>query len=208
MALIRFDEDTGKVSFSPEAKHMAFVKVFLNKDKTKGQVYVNKALVYVYHVYSKSHDLSYLPKESRKKRVVNQYLEGYEYSKFDNDKRLQPVIEEFIREQYTQNELFYESLKEDFKSLKEMISKIPWTRKVKFEKNIEVEVDIGEGKKETRTVFVKKMVEVSNAEEKITAIKHSKDLISLEEALRKKIMDETREKKTEYLSLMQEEKLG
>lgn len=203
MALIRFDEETGKVSFSAEAKHMNIVKIFLRKDKTKGQVYVNKALVYVYHLYLKKHDLSYLPRESRKKRVSNQYLEGYEYSKFDNDKRLQPVIEEFIREQYTQNELFYESLKGDFKSLKEMISGIPWTRKIKFEKNIEVEVDIGEGQKETRTVFVKKWVEVSNAEEKITAIKHSKDLISLEESLRKKIMDEARDKKTEYLSLNQ-----
>lgn len=208
MALLRLNESTGEVYVSDEGKHLSCIKNLEKKDKTKGRVYFNNSLRYTYHVYKKEHDLSFLSFNQRKLRVINEYLPDQNSDKFENDKLVQEVIKEYKLQQYTPNELFYESIKEDFNELRDYIKDIPLRKKIKIDEIVEVSFEDDEGKTHIKEVQVKKEVYLDNSKEKFDALKRAGELIDLSNLLQEKIKNENKvNKEREYTTLLQDRKL-
>lgn len=207
MAFLRLNGDTGEVYTSDEGKLLSCIKGLLQKDKTKGRTYYNNALKYIYHTYKKDHDLSFLSFNSRRQRVVNDYVPGYSSDKFENDLVVVAVIKEFQQQQYTPNELFYESIKNDFDEMRDYIKEIPLKKKIKIEEVFEVPVE-HEGQTYIKEVAVKKDIFIDNSKEKFDALKRAAELIDLSNTIQQKVKEENKKKKVEdYTSMLQEGKL-
>lgn len=207
MAFLRLNGDTGEVYVSDEGRLLSCIKGLLQKDKTKGRTYYNNALKYIYHTYKKDHDLSFLSFNSRRQRVVNDYVPGYSSDKFENDLVVVAVIKEFQQQQYTPNELFYESIKNDFDEMRDYIKEIPLKKKIKIEEVFEVPVE-HEGQTYIKEVAVKKDIFIDNSKEKFDALKRAAELIDLSNTIQQKVKEENKKKKVEdYTSMLQEGKL-
>jgi hypothetical protein len=197
--IIEHNNISDELGFSDDAIKMSIVKALLKKDKTKNKVYIAKVCKYIYNTYKKDHDLAYLSIMERQQRVCDLYIDGYDVEKFRSDKLLQPIIDEFVRGQYSITELFYERLKNDFFELQQQISNIPWTIKQKVKKVIRIPY-----KDDIIDYSLNTTVEFDNSEEKLKSIARAKDLISLEEVISSKIAEEKRYKKQKYASLNQQ----
>jgi len=204
MAFLRLDGETGEVFVSDEGMLLSCIKGLLQKDKTKGRTYYNNALKYIYHTYKKDHDLSFLSFNSRRQRVVNDYVPGYSSDKFENDLVVVAVIKEFQQQQYTPNELFYESIKNDFDEMRDYIKEIPLKKKIKIEEVFEVPVE-HEGQTYIKEVAVKKDIFIDNSKEKFDALKRAAELIDLSNTIQQKVKEENKKKKVEDYQTMLED---
>ena len=207
MALLRLNENTGEVYVSDEGKLLSCLKDLYKKDKTKLKTYYNNAIKYIYHTYKKEHDLSFLSFNQRKQRVINEYVQGYLSEKFENDNYVQEVIKEFKLQQFTPNELFYESIKNDFDEMRDYIKEIPLRKKIKLEEVVEVTVE-HEGQSYIKEAQIKKDIFIDNSKEKFEALRRAAELIDLSNVIQEKIKNESKMKKEkEYESLIQERKI-
>lgn len=203
MTFLRLNGDTGEVYVSDEGKLLPCIKGLSGKDRTKGRTYYNNALKYIYHTYKKEHDLSYLSFNSRKQRAINLYVPGYSSDKFENDLVVVAVIKEFQEQQYTPNELFYESIKNDFDEMRDYIKEIPLRKKIKIEEIVDVLVE-HEGQIYPKEVLVKKDIFIDNSEEKFKALERAAKLIDLSNIIQQRVKEENKKKKAEeYQSMLQ-----
>ena len=195
---------TGEIEVSNEGKRLPCMISLAKKDKTKFKTYYNRALIYIYHVYSRKHDLSFLAFNSRKKRTQELYLNGYDISKFEKDKLVKEVIKEYKFQQYTTNELAYESVKEDFVKLKEHISNIPYEINKAVEQTVTVEFPYKEEKIEQR-IPIRTVVNVDNSKARFEAMAQLKNLLILEADIRKLIEEEEISKKKKKIESMMDQ---
>ena len=207
MALLRLNENTGEVFVSDEGKQLPSIRSLLKKDHTKLKTYYNASLRYIYHVYKKDHDLSFLSFNTRKQRVINDYVEKHSFERFDNDRYIAAVVKDFLEQQYTPNELFFESIKKDFDELRDYIKEIPLTKRFKFEKVVEVTFQ-HEDKPVIKEVLIKENIKIDNSKEKFEALKRAGELMDLSNLFQEKIKADSKLKKEkQYNSLIQEGKI-
>jgi len=203
MTFLRLNGDTGEVYVSDEGRMLLCIKNLSRKDRTKGRTYFNASLKYIYHTYKKDHDLSFLSFNSRRQRVINDYVSGYSSDKFENDLVVVEVIKEFQQQQYTPNELFYESIKNDFDEMRDYIKEIPLKKKIKIEEVLEIPIE-HEGQTYIKEVVVKKDIFIDNSKEKFEALKRAAELIDLSNTIQQKVKEENKKKKAEdYQSMIQ-----
>lgn len=207
MALLRLNESTGEVYVSDEGKLLSCIKNLDRKDKTKLKTYFNNSIKYIYHTYKKEHDFSFLSFNQRKVRVINEYVQGYSHERFEGDLLVQEVIKEYKKQQYTPNELFFESIKEDFNELRDYIKDIPLRKKIKIDEVVEVKIE-HEGQPYIKEVQVKKEIFIDNSKEKFEALKRAGELIDLSNMIQEKVKNDTKmNKEKEYISLIEERKI-
>lgn len=203
MAFLTLNKN-GEIEVSNEGLQLPCMIKLRKKDKTKTKSYYTRALLFIYHVYIKKHDLSFLSFRARKERVKELYLNGYDISRFDADIIVKDVVKEFKFQQYTTNELAYESIKEDFVELKNHISKIPYEINKAISQTITVEFPYGkDGAIQKQEIPIKTVVKVDNSKIRYEAMAQLKQLLILERDIRELISEEEiSRKKKNYESMI------
>lgn len=196
-------DDSGNVVLMDEAKRLPSILALSKKDKTKEQNYFKDALTYIYHVYVKKHMYSFLSFKARQTRIIEQYLPNRTSEKFESDQKVQDVIKEFIEQQYTPNEMFYESIKEDLDSMKEYIRKIPLVKKEKIKRMLSIDDGTIEIDQTDRTIYLDVDIEIDNSKEKFDAMKRGKELMELEITIKDLVIQEERNNKNSYNTFLE-----
>jgi len=203
MAFLRLNK-SGDVIVSDEGMQLPCVQNLFRKDKTKTKSYFEKSKIYVYHVFTKKHDLNFLSFSSRTERVQELYLPNYDISKIVTDPLVQEIVKEYKFQQFTTNELAYEALKEDFVKLKKFISNIPYEIEKDITETIVVEFPY-DGKIIEQRIPIKTTIKVDNSEARYKAMAQLKQLLILEKDIRNLIEEEEIDKKKRKIESMMDQ---
>ncbi len=173
--------EEGVVKVTEEGMALPAIDALYRTDKTDRKRYFNDCMKYVFFVYKKDGVYKDMMLTHRRKIVINRHFEKRKEDEFENNLKVQGVIEEYMQRQHTKMERFYYKLENDIEKLLERIHDIPYTKKVKakvpFEKDGEV-------------TMVQAEIEIENYEEKSKAMMLADKLVDYEEKLRGKILKE------------------
>jgi hypothetical protein len=182
--------DNEQVVVLPEAMLLDSVKRLHCMDHHTGKPWFSACCKYTYFMYKKGGIFQNMLPEQRATRICSEILKGkYEPKEFELNSACKEMIGEYLRLQYTPNELLYEGIKSDIEGLLQRIRQIPFVRKEWHEVNAELPDQEGILSKQR----VKVLVEMDNSEEKNKAIRLADSLLDYEAKLRSKISQETKE---------------
>lgn len=178
-----------RVVLSEGCMDISEVKTLYNRDKTETKKFFNDVLTYIYWVYSKDSVCANKYPEDRKKFVIANFLPSRNYKEFEEHKHVRELIVMYNDLEKTLTERFYDDLKGDMEEMLNYLRNIPWTKKIKIEKDVDVYVG-GESHK----VRVDANLDHDNSDTKVSALSKAEKLIDLEEKLKLKIFKEIKEK--------------
>ena len=182
----------GEVKVTEEGMCHSVVKALYNRDKrSASKPYFYKCMTYIYWAYYTEGE--YRNKPIKKRKELSAEHAKSKWTELEDDKYLMDVIDFYIDIQTTKSERLLIGIGNDIDELLELIKKIPFTKEIKIEVDIDIPLHA-----ETSEVTRKRItttVEHSNSEEKFKAISMSDKLIDYEDKLKKKVMKEVNRKK-------------
>lgn len=180
-----FTYENNKVELLPEANTLPEVNLLKESDKTRGKKYFHLWLTYIYFVYREGGVYHNQFITTRKRMTcVNQLQKDADYWKeIEGNKKVMLLIEWYKKHSLNKEEQLLAALDEDIGKYLDYLKGIPYSRSIKVEKKSE-DGDI-------QTFFRSE----DNSDEKMKAIKNSKDLILYRKEL-KKLVRETARKRT------------
>lgn len=180
-----FTYDNNKVELLPEATTLPEVNILKESDKTKGKKYFHLWITYIYFVFKEDGVYHNQFITTRKRMTcVNQLGKEPDYWKeIEKNERVMALINWYVKHSRNKEEQLLDALDKDIEYYLDYLKNVPYSKKIKVEEKVE---DGG-----VRTFFK----EEENSDEKIKAIKNSKDLIIYRKEL-KKLVRETAKKKT------------
>jgi len=167
--LLIFDPSSGDVTLSPQGAVLACFKALKEADGTKVQNTFSsqlKALFYLYSPDSPYYD-RYTPYQRRDViygQIIKQKPSKIETPEFQSCEKV------IMRHGMSREEAQFQQLQIDFDKFLDHLNSIPWEREIVETTHM--------GKKETV-----KVTKVSNMEERLRAIKASKDILQLQKEL-------------------------
>jgi hypothetical protein len=174
-----FDFVDGKVELLPEAMTLPEVKVLWDEDKTRGKQYFHLYITYIFFVYRIDGIYKNMYLTSRKRQAcVNQLKKPEDYwQEIESKPTVAALIKWYNDNSKTKEEQLLEALDEDIDKYIEYLKNIPYARQVR------VEEKQGDGE------IVVSYKSSDNSDEKMKAIRNSKDLILYRKELKKMVKD-------------------
>lgn len=172
--------EDGKIKVSESAMQIPAFKELKRYDRTDNKIWFDAVISYVYYVYKIFGDknVSYLantPIHQRKVTTVANHTGKYkDLNLFENDSRVQAVVESYLEYSRTRSEMLFDALKADIDSFSDYIQKMPTTIKKSIPRTIK-EPD-GE-KLIERIVYID--IEIPNSDERLKAITRAKEIDDL-----------------------------
>jgi hypothetical protein len=179
-----FSFEDGKVTVLPEAMNIPEVKSVYKLDKMVGKEHFHQWMTYIFYVYRPGGIYESLFMSVRKRTVsVAQLGKGEEYwQEIEAKLEIQKLIEWYTNNSMSKEEQLLYELDIDIDMYLNYLKKISYT------KQQEVKTKGPKGK------IITSFITVDNSDEKMKAIKNSRDLVSYRKEL-KKLVRETGQKK-------------
>lgn len=164
-----FNPETGDVTLSDHAKNFTCFSLLKDADTTKSKNLYHNQLKALFYLYSINSPLMarYTPEQRREfvfSQIITLKRDRIESPQFETCERV------MLRHGMSREEAQFEQLQTDFDCLLDHLNSIPWEREV-------VEIS-DQGKKKTTRSY-----KISNMDERIKAIKNSKDILQLQKEL-------------------------
>lgn len=181
-----FSFEDGKVKVLPEAMSIPEVKAVYKLDKTQDKLQFGQYMTYIFYVYRASGIYENLFMTERKKKTsISQLGKGEDYwEQIENKPEIKNLIEWYTTNSQSKEEQLLFELDIDIEMYLNYLKKIPYT------KQQEVKTKGPKGK------ITSTFVTVDNSDEKMKAIKNSRDLVSYRKELKKLVKDTSQKKKT------------
>lgn len=175
-----FDFIEGKVEILPEAMTLPEVKALWDEDKTRGKQYFHMYMTYIFFVYRSDGIYKNMYLTTRKRSTcVNQLQKSEDYwQEIEGKATVKALIEWYEKNSKTKEEQLLEALDDDIERYMEYLKNMPYSRQVRVE-----EKKNGDG---GVTVAFR---HEDNSDEKMKAIKNSKELVLYRKELKKLVKD-------------------
>ena len=182
-----FNFEDGKVNLLPEAMTLPEVKTLWREDKTSSKTTFNLIITYIYFVYRIDTIYKNMYLTTRKRATcVNQLGKSEDYWKDIEDKEsVKLLIDWYTNNAKSKEEQLLDALDDDIDKYIEYLKNIPYTKKVRVEETKNDETG------EVTTSYKNE----DNSDEKMKAIKNSKDLLLYRKELKKLVKDTNAGKK-------------
>lgn len=181
-----FDFVEGKVTVLPEAMTLPEVRTLWDEDKTRGKQYFHMYMTYIFFVYRVDGIYKNMYLTTRKRAAcINQLQKKEDYwQEIEEKPTVKAMIKWYNDHSKTKEEQLLDALDEDIDKYIEYLKNIPYTRSVRVEEKKNGDGDIS-------VVFRSE----DNSDEKMKAIKNSKDLILYRKELKKLVKESMVNKK-------------
>jgi hypothetical protein len=183
--------DNNIVRFSDQAMLLPEVNDLFINDKHERKNFFNDTAIYIYFMYKKDSIYHLRTPEKRAELIIQKHLPTRKWTDFEENKRVKPIIDFYIDNQYTPMEQLYEGIKTDIDTILKRLKNIPYEKKLKVE--LYVEVLDTEGQKIQQKVY--KEIMFDNSKEKLEAMKYADSLIEYEKKIKQKIFEEKKDTK-------------
>lgn len=181
-----FNFENGKVTLVPEAMTVPEIKVLYSSDHDRSKSVFNNYITYIFYVYRLGGIYEHQFVGVRKRLTcVHQLKKSEDYwQTIENNKEVMAVIDWYIKYSKSKEEQLLEALDADIEHYLDYLKKIPYT------KQIRVEESQGEDKDPIITYRSE-----DNSDEKMKAIKNSRELVMYRKELRKLVKETNMKRK-------------
>ena len=183
MKILYLDRN-GNVRITKEGKpDKAFNDLYIS-DRREGKPFFKDAITYIYFVYDRDSIYKNLSLDDRKLLVCSNFIKDKkkDHIYFEKNKKISACIKRYIECLFTATDRLYIKLQDDIDKYITYLSEIPYS----ITKVIEVNVSLSDGTIQREKVSV----EISNTNEKVTAIKASSNLVEYKKSLEDLIKNE------------------
>lgn len=134
-------------------------------------------ITYLYHTYYYQSVFWPYALSQRKKEVCSVFLNNVDSEKFEEHDEVKTVIKELQKGSgLSQAERFYEGIKQDIEDLKEHFNNIKYTKKIKVDQEVAINIDGIE-----KSIRLNQMINIDNSAEKVAALKSFDALYTMEQ---------------------------